>query len=85
MSACARCRIPRCRWTSAIRGWRAELEQPEAREAMLALLVQYAVKSDRPPAISGAVGDLRERLRRDSVGVDFHDWGYGRPDGDQST
>lgn len=55
-------------------GLRAELEQPEAREAMLALLVQYAVKTARPPAISGAVGDLRERLRRDSVGVDFHDW-----------
>ena len=66
-------------------GLRAELEQPEAREAMLALLVQYAVKSDRPPAISGAVGDLRERLRRDSVGAGFHELGYGRPDGDQST
>ena len=55
-------------------GLRAELEQPEAREAMLALLVQYAVKTDRPPAISGAVGDLRERLRRESVGAGFHDW-----------
>lgn len=55
-------------------GLRAELEQPEAREAMLALLVQYAVKTDRPPAISGAVGELRERLRRESVGAGFHDW-----------
>lgn len=55
-------------------GLRAELEQPEAREAMLALLVRYAVKSARPPAISGAVGELRERLRRASVGTDFHDW-----------
>ena len=55
-------------------GLRAELEQPEAREAMLALLVQYAVNTDRPPAISGAVGELREGLLRASVGTDFHDW-----------
>jgi len=55
-------------------GLRAELEQPKAREAMLALLVQYAVKSAQPPAISGAVGELRARLRREAVGAGFHDW-----------
>ncbi|MYC97056.1 MAG: hypothetical protein F4X14_19030 [Caldilineaceae bacterium SB0661_bin_32] len=55
-------------------GLRAALEQPEAREAMLALLVRHAVKTGRPPAVSVAVGDLRERLRRESVGAGFHDW-----------
>ena len=55
-------------------GLRAELEEPEAKEAMLALLVKYAVKTDRPPAITGAVSELRDQLRRESVGAGFHDW-----------
>ena len=55
-------------------GLRAELEQPEAKEAMLALLVLYAAKTDRPPAITDAVSALRDQLRRESVGAGFHDW-----------
>ena len=55
-------------------GLRAQLEQPEAKEAMLALLVEYAVKTDRPPAITVPVDELRDRLRRESVGAGFYDW-----------
>ena len=55
-------------------GLRAELEEPEAKEAMLALLVKYAAKTARPPAITGAVSELRDQLRRESVGAGFHDW-----------
>ena len=55
-------------------GLRAELESPEAREAMLALLVKCAAKTSRPPDITGAVGKLREQLRRESVGDGFYDW-----------
>ena len=53
---------------------RAELENPVAREAMLALLVQYAVKTSRPPTITEEVNQLRVQLRRESVGDRFYDW-----------
>ena len=53
---------------------RTELEQPEAREAMLAQLVRYSMKTSRPPAIIEEVNQLRDQLRRESVGVGFYDW-----------
>ena len=55
-------------------GLRVELEQPEAREAMLALLVRYSMNTSRPPAIIEEVNQLRDQLRRESVGVGFYDW-----------
>ena len=55
-------------------GLRTELEHPIAKEAMLALLVRYAVKTSRPPAITDEVYQLRNQLRRESVGSGFYDW-----------
>ena len=55
-------------------GLRSELEQPEAKEAMLALLVRYAVKTKQPPAITGDVMQLRDQLLRESMGAGFCDW-----------
>ena len=55
-------------------GLRAELEDPVAKEAMLALLVQYAAKTSRAPAITDEVNQLRNQLRRESVGAGFYDW-----------
>ena len=72
-------------------GLRAELEEREAKEALLALLVRYAAKTGQPPAITGAVSELRDQLRRESVGADFHDWATtalevtGRPEDRIST
>ena len=55
-------------------GLRTELEDPIAKEAMLALLVRYAVKTSQPPAITDEVYHLRNQLRRESVGAGFYDW-----------
>ena len=55
-------------------GLRSELEQPEAKAAMLALLVRYAVKTEQPPAITGDVMQLRDQLLRESMGAGFCDW-----------
>ncbi len=72
-------------------GLRAELEERKAKEALLALFVEYAVKTGQPPALTGAVSELRDQLRRESVGADFHDWATtalevtGRPNDRIST
>ena len=50
------------------------VDDPRARQAMLALLVQRAVRNRQPPIDIPSVDELRREVRRESVGAGFHDW-----------
>ena len=50
------------------------VDNPKARQAMLALLVQRAAHNRRPPPDIPSVAELRREVQRESVGAGFHDW-----------
>ena len=50
------------------------VDDPKARQAMLALMVKRAVYNTRPPVDIPSVAELRREVRRESVGAGFHDW-----------
>ena len=59
------------------------INDPRARQALVALLVKHAVSNPFPPMDIPSVADKRAELRRESVGAGFHDWALDSHRGDQ--